>query len=56
MDYSSRSGGSPTRDELRTLPHAAIRHLVSASGRWDTAGDGDPICREDLAGTLVSFS
>ena len=32
------------------------RHLVSAGGRWDTAGDGDPICREDLAGTLVSFS
>jgi len=38
------------------LLHAAIRHLVSASGRWDTATDGIPICQEDLVGTLMSFT
>lgn len=38
------------------LLHAAIRYLVANSGRWDVAVDGVPICQEDLAGTLVSFS
>ena len=54
---SLHAGGRGIRkiQKIRLL-HAAIRHLVSASGRWDTAGDGVPICQEDLAGTLVSFS
>ena len=38
------------------LLHAAIRHLVSTSGRWDVQADGVPICQEDLVGTLMSFS
>ena len=38
------------------LLHAAIRYLVSTSGRWDLARDGVPICQEDLVGTLLSFS
>ena len=38
------------------LLHAAIRHLVTGSGRWDVAADGIPICQEDLVGTLLSFS
>ncbi len=38
------------------LLHAAIRHLVMGSGRWDVAADGVPICQEDLVGTLLSFS
>jgi hypothetical protein len=38
------------------LLHAAIRHLVSTSGRWDAEADGVPICQEDLAGTLMSFT
>ena len=38
------------------LLHAAIRHLVTGSGRWDVAADGVPICQEDLLGTLLSFS
>jgi ER-bound oxygenase mpaB/B'/Rubber oxygenase, catalytic domain len=38
------------------LLHAAIRYLISTSGRWDVEADGVPICQEDLAGTLVSFS
>ena len=38
------------------LLHAAIRHLIATGGRWDTDGDGVPICQEDLAGTLMSFT
>jgi hypothetical protein len=38
------------------LLHAAIRYLISTSGRWDVAADGIPICQEDLVGTLLSFS
>jgi hypothetical protein len=38
------------------LLHAAIRHLVTRSGRWDAPADGLPICQEDLVGTLMSFS
>jgi hypothetical protein len=38
------------------LLHAGIRHLVTTSRRWDVTGDGAPICQEDLAGTLMSFS
>lgn len=54
---SFHAGGRGIRkiQKVRLL-HAAIRHLVSTSGRWDTAADGVPICQEDLAGTLVSFS
>ncbi len=51
------SGGRGIRkiQKIRLL-HAAIRHLVTASRRWDVAADGVPICQEDLAGTLMSFS
>jgi hypothetical protein len=38
------------------LLHGSIRHLIDRSRRWDTAADGVPICQEDLAGTLLSFS
>ena len=38
------------------LLHAAIRHLVTGSGRWDVSADGVPICQEDLVGTLLSLS
>ena len=38
------------------LLHAAIRHLVTTSGRWNSQADGVPICQEDLAGTLMSFT
>jgi uncharacterized protein (DUF2236 family) len=54
---SLESGGRGIRkiQKVRLL-HAAIRHLVTASRRWDEDGDGVPICQEDLAGTLMSFS
>jgi hypothetical protein len=38
------------------LLHASIRHLIERSGRWHVEADGVPICQEDLAGTLISFS
>jgi uncharacterized protein (DUF2236 family) len=38
------------------LLHGSIRHLIRHSRRWDLAADGVPICQEDLAGTLVTFS
>ncbi len=54
---SLHSGGRGIRkiQKVRLL-HAGIRHLVTTSRRWDVAGDGVPICQEDLAGTLMSFS
>lgn len=38
------------------LMHSAIRYLIRRTGRWDEAGLGAPICQEDMAGTLMSFS
>jgi hypothetical protein len=54
---SLQPGGRGIRkiQKVRLL-HAAVRHLITASRRWDLAGDGVPICQEDLAGTLMSFS
>ncbi len=37
------------------LMHAAIRHHILASGRWDPAW-GHPINQEDMAGTIAAFS
>jgi len=37
------------------LMHAAVRNLISRSGRWN-AEWGQPINQEDLAGTLMTFS
>src|SRR5262245_34180104 len=36
------------------LMHAAVRNLISRSGRWN-ADWGQPINQEDLAGTLMTF-
>lgn len=38
------------------LMHAAIRHLLRRSGRWDEAQDGAPICQEDMLGTIMALS
>jgi uncharacterized protein (DUF2236 family) len=50
-------GGRGVRkiQKIRLL-HASIRHLIERSGRWDVQADGVPVCQEDLAGTLISFS
>ncbi|HTU86376.1 MAG TPA: oxygenase MpaB family protein [Solirubrobacteraceae bacterium] len=54
---SLHPGGRAIRKVQKVrLLHAALRHLVSTSGRWDAETDGVPICQEDLAGTLMSFS
>ena len=37
------------------LMHAAVRNLISRSGRWNPEW-GQPINQEDLAGTLMTFS
>lgn len=51
-----RGGRAIRKIQKVRLLHAAIRHLVSTSGRWDEKADGVPICQEDLLGTLMSFS
>jgi hypothetical protein len=38
------------------LMHAAVRHMIGRTGRWDERELGVPICQEDLLGTLMSFS
>ncbi|HEX8539219.1 MAG TPA: oxygenase MpaB family protein, partial [Cystobacter sp.] len=44
------------RDAQRVrLMHAAVRHLVRRSGRWNPAW-GEPVNQEDMAGTLSTFS
>jgi len=54
---SMRPGGKGIRkiQKVRLL-HAAIRHLITNSGRWDAAAWGTPINQEALVGTLLSFS
>lgn len=50
-----RGQGIRATQKIR-LMHAAIRHLVRQSGRWDEAKLGVPICQEDQLGTLMAFS
>jgi hypothetical protein len=38
------------------LLHGTIRYLIEQTGRWDGAAWGVPICQEDLAFTLMTFS
>ncbi|SES14365.1 hypothetical protein SAMN05216188_12322 [Lentzea xinjiangensis] len=51
------SGGSfvPTIQKTRLI-HAAVRHFLTASGRWDVAVDGVPVCQQDMVGALLIFS
>jgi uncharacterized protein (DUF2236 family) len=61
MDMMGRdafgSGGSfvPTIQKTRLI-HAAVRHFLTASGRWDVAADGVPVCQQDMVGALLIFS
>ncbi|MGZ3457224.1 MAG: oxygenase MpaB family protein [Archangium sp.] len=49
-------GGWGIRDAQKVrLMHAAVRHLVHQSGKWNPQW-GQPINQEDMAGTLVTFS
>jgi hypothetical protein len=51
------SGGAfvPTIQKTRLI-HAAVRHFLTASGRWGFAADGVPICQQDMVGALLIFS
>lgn len=60
IDVMTPGGLEPGGYGLRTaqkvrLMHAAIRHLIHRSGRWNPDW-GQPINQEDLAGTLTTFS
>lgn len=49
-------GGNGIRSAQKVrLMHAAVRHLILESGKWNPEW-GHPINQEDLAGTLVDFS
>ena len=49
-------GGWAIRDSQKVrLMHAAVRHLVHRSGRWNLDW-GQPVNQEDMAGTLFTFS
>lgn len=53
----TQEGGKGIISTLKVrLMHAAIRRLITESGRWDAAAQGVPICQEDLLGTLMVFS
>ncbi|RKT54621.1 oxygenase MpaB family protein [Saccharothrix australiensis] len=51
------TGGSfvPSIQKTRLI-HAAVRHFLTASGRWDVAADGVPVCQQDMVGALLIFS
>ncbi|MCE6994962.1 DUF2236 domain-containing protein [Saccharothrix sp. S26] len=51
------SGGSfvPAIQKTRLI-HAAVRHFLTASGRWDVEAEGVPVCQQDMVGALLIFS
>jgi hypothetical protein len=51
------SGGTfvPTIQKTRLI-HAAVRHFITRSGRWDVEADGVPVCQQDMVGSLLIFS
>jgi hypothetical protein len=61
LDVTNPGGLGPHGSAIRKIQkvrllHAAIRHLVSNSRRWDARAWGVPICQEDMVGTLLTFS
>lgn len=61
LDVLSPGGLAPDGRGIRAiqkvrLMHAAIRHLIRATGTWPEEELGVPICQEDLLGTYLSFS
>lgn len=38
------------------LVHCAIRHFIRQKGTWDVRALGEPICQEDMLGTLMCLS
>jgi hypothetical protein len=61
FDVLARDGFLPKGKGRRSsqkvrLMHAAVRHFVQSSGRWNEQEFGVPINQEDLLGTLGAFS
>lgn len=61
FDVMDRNGFLPQGKGQRSaqkvrLMHAAVRHFIQGSGRWNQEELGVPINQEDLLGTLGSFS
>lgn len=52
-----QAGGQfiPATQKVRLI-HGAVRYLITHTGRWDQAGQGVPICQEDLLGALLVFT
>lgn len=56
--------GGLTRDEGEgiaaiqkvRLMHCAVRHYLRQTGQWDAAALGEPICQEDMLGTIMCLS
>lgn len=60
VDVLAPGGLGPSGRGLRSvqkvrLLHAAVRHLLHRSGKWDAAW-GEPINQEDMAQTVLTFS
>lgn len=60
VDVLAPGGMGPTGRGLRSvqkvrLMHAAVRHLILKSGKWDPTW-GEPINQEDMAQTVLTFS
>jgi hypothetical protein len=51
------SGGAfvPTIQKTRLI-HAAVRHFITRSGKWDLEADGVPVCQQDMLGSMLIFS
>ncbi|UVS79900.1 oxygenase MpaB family protein [Actinokineospora sp. UTMC 2448] len=55
-DAFGTGGGFVPAVQKTRLIHAAVRHLLTTSGRWDVAADGVPVCQQDMLGALLIFS
>lgn len=53
--FLPRGKGRRSSQKVR-LMHAAVRHFIRSSGRWNEEELGVPINQEDLVGTLGAFS
>ncbi|GAA3463782.1 oxygenase MpaB family protein [Saccharothrix longispora] len=55
-DAFGRGGAFVPTIQKTRLIHAAVRHFLTTSGRWDVEADGVPVCQQDMVGALLIFS
>jgi hypothetical protein len=53
--FGSDGAFVPTIQKTRLI-HAAVRHFITRSGKWDVEADGVPVCQQDMVGSLLIFS